>query len=66
MDVHITSVMLDRATVSRADEIAQGSMQQTYMELGADIWHGAMTIDGMDSSEIQSAQMEVRQNLQST
>ena len=49
--VHISSVMLDRATVSRADEIAHRSMRQTYIELSADFRHGAMTIDGMDQAK---------------
>jgi len=43
--------MLDRATVSRADEIAHRSMRQTYIELSADFRHGAMTIDGMDQAK---------------
>ena len=40
---HIAKVMLDRATVSRLDEIARRSLHHNYMELPNDTRHGAMT-----------------------
>ena len=48
---HITTVMLDRASVSRLDEIARRSVCQDYMQLPNDTRHGATTIDGMDQAK---------------
>ena len=50
-NAHISKLMLDRATISRQDEIARRSFHQNYIELSADIRHGAMTIDGMDQAK---------------
>ena len=48
---HITQIMLDRATVSRLDEMARRSLHFDYMAISNDTRHGATTIDGMDQAK---------------